>query len=71
MTQLSRRGFLRAALAAPLAAAAALSSPPQRREYLRFKVAQDNTQIRGQILFTGNILCASPRQMRMLTGIIG
>lgn len=67
---LSRRSFLRRAVMAPIAAAAApLLGQPATRDYIRFKAAQNGDLIVGQILFTMNMVCVSPRTSRMLVGI--
>lgn len=68
--QLSRRGFLRAAIVAPVAAAMApLAGQPATRGYIRFKAASLDTSMRGQILFMGNFIVSSPRMSRCLVGI--
>lgn len=68
--QLTRRAFLKAALLAPVAAAAApLVGQAATRDYVRFKAASLGLPIRGQILFGGNLVVRSPRTCAVLTGI--
>lgn len=47
------------------------TSPRYRFGFTGFKVAQDNLQIAGQLLFGGNFSIRAPRLMRWLRGIRG
>lgn len=68
--QLTRRNFLRTALLAPIAAAAApLVGQSATREYVRFKVATMDSRIVGQIMVMVNMTVQNPRTMVMMTEI--
>lgn len=68
--RLTRRGFLKAALLAPIAAAAApLVGQAATRAYLRFKAASLPTDCELQIHFMANLVCRNPRTCAVLYGI--
>ncbi len=68
--RLTRRGFLKAAVIAPIAAAVApLLGQAATREYVRFRAASFGSPVVAQIRFMANIMVREPRYSRILTHI--